>query len=380
MNAQALPTHRLISDLLRLLLDGETAEARARLPALAHDADNLCGQLERSRLAGHFYLMARDLPLETCLPPAGIAMLASAAEQQLVRARRCRALLDLVGQKLSRAGIPFLTLKGLSLAQRFFGGVDRRFMWDVDILVQPPALDAAVRALADAGLHPAAGAQLNPRSRLWGIHAIEVRGEAGAVDIHHTLRRLPGIRFDIDPFWENAQAFSVDGKAYRTLSDLDTLLTVAVGLGTDIQTGHHNLRKIWDLYRILRALDTDTDWEAFLARREREGSQKLVLNVLAFCLLLLDAHTDCPRLAQALQGQNGQLLVVNEDHARAVFSRPRQHLGNRLLFSRLLPTPLPRYWLGWSLTLPARVWHYRKPRKAPPSRMIHYRTDGRTDD
>jgi hypothetical protein len=358
----AVTAETLAGTLLRLLLAGETASASALLAA-SDNADALCSLLVQSRLAGYFHMTASGLPLESLLPAAGLAELEAAAAQQLARASRCRALLATVGQQLSAAGIPFLTLKGLYLAQRFFGASDRRFMWDVDILVQPEDLDGAVRALAGAGLYPPGGTQLDPRNRVWGIHAVEVRGDAGAVDVHHAIRRLPGIEFDHTRIWANAQEFTIAGASYRTLSDLDTLLVLAVGLGADIQTGHHNLRKLWDLYMVLRGLDQDTDWETFLAQRREEGSLMLVANVMAVCLLVLDARSDCPRLVRALARQQVRLLVSTKEQALAVYDRPRQHLANRILFARLLPVSVARYGAGWFLTLPARLWHYRTPRK-----------------
>ena len=362
-----VPPQHLISELLRLLLAGDTARASALLVAAADDTDPLCKLLLQSRLAGYFHMLASsELPLAACLSPGCMAALEAAAEQQLARASRCRALVATVNKELTAAGIPFLILKGLYLGQRFFGAMDKRFMWDVDILVPPQDLALAVQALSKAGLHPPPGAQLDPRNRLWGIHATEVRGDAGAVDIHHTIRRLPGIQFDNARMWEHAQTFSVAGTPYRTLSDLDTLLTVAVGLGADIQTGQHNLRKIWDLYMILRGLDPDTDWDAFLANRRVEGSLQLVLNVLAFCLLLLDAGSDCPRLVQALERRRELLLIATAQQALVVYDRPRRHLRNRLLIARMLPVSMPRYWAGWFLTVPARLWHHRKPHKSRP--------------
>jgi len=356
-------TQRLISKLLRLMLAGDTDSATALLATRADEADNLCRQLERSRLGGYFYLLASELPLHDYLPASGIAAIEASAAQQVARASRCRALLTTIDQQLTDAGIPYLVIKGLYLAQRFFGGMDKRFMWDVDILVQPHDLHLAVHALARADLHPRASARFDPRSPAWGIHAIEVRGDAGAVDIHHTLRRLPGIQFDMARMRENAGTFTVDGVEYRTLSDLDTLLAVAVGLGTDIRTGRHNLKKTWDLFMILRALDPGTDWDTFFAGRDTEGSLKLVLNVLSFCLLVLEARDDCPRLAQALDQRQRLLLVETAEQAMTISQRPRRSLANRLLFSRLLPISLARYWTGWAVTVPARLWYYRKPTK-----------------
>ncbi|MFU8765833.1 MAG: nucleotidyltransferase family protein, partial [Haliea sp.] len=184
----------MISDLLRRRLEGDTEQATALLAAAADQGEAICTLLVQSRLAGHFHMLCSALPLRDYLPAAGITALETAAVQQLARASRCRALLPIIDQQLTGAGIPYVVLKGLFLAQRFFGDIDKRFMWDVDILVQPQYLDATVEALAGADLHRPAGVTMDPRNPLWGIHAIDVRGTIGAVDIHHVIRRLPGMQ------------------------------------------------------------------------------------------------------------------------------------------------------------------------------------------
>jgi Uncharacterised nucleotidyltransferase len=168
--------------------------------------------------------------------------------------------------------------------------------------------------------------------------------------------------------WSRSQKFTVGTANFATLSDTDHLLTAAVGLAADVQTSHHNLRKIWDLYMMLRLLDADTDWDAFMAERQAEGSLKLVLNMFMFCLLLLGAEADCPRLNQTIAAHRRLLLITSERQAAAIFGRGRQHLANRVLFSRLLPVSPPWYWSRWLLTLPVRLRHYRRARARKPRR------------
>jgi len=117
---------------------------------------------------------------------------------------------------------------------------------------------------------------------------------------------------------------------------------------------------MWDIYMMLRQLDASVDWPGFFALREREGSLKLVLNVFAFCLLSLDAQEDCPAVQQAMSAHKQLILIKSAATAEAIFRRKRQHLANRLLFSRLLPVSPLIYWLRWLITLPVRVWHYRR--------------------
>jgi len=289
-----------------------------------------------------------------------LAGLAAGHKRQLDKCEKNIALQFAVGKCLNEASISYVTLKGLYIAQHFFGDVRRRFMWDIDILVRSEDFHAAVAAMVPLGLLAREGISVDPCNPFWGIHAVEVRGPIGKLDIHQAIRVLPKVRFDYAKIWARARTFTLDGKSFPTLCDTDHLLAAAVGLGADIQTGHHNLRKIWDVYMMLWQLDESTDWTAFIAERREEGCLKLVLNVFAFCLLLLSAQEDCPRLWSILSAHQRLLLITSERHAARIFARGRQHIANRMLFSSMLPIPPIHYWLRWFVTLPVRLWHYRR--------------------
>lgn len=355
---QARLTLRFAIDLLRSLARDDIASAREILTGEHPDLHDLYALLDRWRLAGYFHTLVCDTPLTDFFPDDVLRELDSSYRLQAERSQASLRLLVDVQRSLAAASIPFLSLKGLYLAQRFFGDVRRRFMWDIDILVHKDNLQAAIVAVEGLGLKPPPGVKIDPKVRFWGIHAVEVRGEAGSLDIHHALRNLPNINFDYDQFWSNAQEFTLGDVTFPTLSDEDNLLFAAVALGVDIQTSRHNLRKIWDIYIMLRQMDGVTDWGNFFAKRDQEGSLKLVVNVFSFCLLLLRATQDCPYLARAISAHNRLLLIADERQAQAIFARGRRHLANRLLFSRLLPVSVLQYWLRWLITVPVRAWHY----------------------
>ena len=361
----ALPNHRLLTNLMRLLECDELDGARALLAGNRADIENMCALLEKSRLAGYFYTLVRDTAMTSFFNDEQFAALAARYQRQVDRNEANLALLCDIQRTLGAASIPFLTLKGLYLAQRFFGDIHNRFMWDIDILVHPRDLEAAITELKPLGFHTPRGIRFDASNTRWDIHAVEVRSERGKLDIHHTIRRMPGIRFDYDRMWSQSQEFAIAQSRFATQSDADTLLTAAVGLGADLQAGRQNLRKVWDICQLLKQLDACIDWNAFVAERNAEGSLKLVINMFAFCLLLTGTESDCPGLALTMSRHKHLLVIRSEQLAETIFARGRQDIANRLLYSRLLPVSPFYYWLRWLLTLPVRVWHFRstKPRR-----------------
>jgi len=353
------PTHRLVTDILRSLVQDDIETASELLASEGADIEELCALLNKSKLSGYFHTLISNTALTGYFAAGQLAKLEAGYQRQVEKNKNSLKLLGDIQNQLGKASIPFLTMKGFYLAQHFFGDVRNRFMWDIDILVRPEDLEAAIVAVAGAGLQPTSDITIDLRNPFWRIHAVEVRGETGKLDIHHTIRNLPKITFDNDRLWNNSQEFTIGRERFATISDTDTLLMASVGIGTDLQTSHHNLRKIWDIYMMLRQLDATTDWDDYFATRNAEGSLKLVINVFSFCILLLGAERDFPRLGRAVSLYSHMILINSEQQAEEIFARGRQHIANRILFSRLLPAPALHYWLGWLLTAPARVWHYR---------------------
>lgn len=358
--SSALSTHRLLTDLMRLLEIDDAGGARTLLAKNKADIENMCALLEKSRLAGYFYTLVRDTALTSFFTDEQLAALAARYQRQINRNEANLALLRDIQKALASASIPFLTIKGLYLGQRFFGDIHKRFMWDIDILVHPQDLEAAITQLKPLGFHSPPGFRFNALNKYWGIHAVEVRSQRGKLDIHHAIRQVPGIHFNYDRMWSQAQEFSIEESRFAAQSDADTLLTAAVGLASDLQASHHNLRKIWDICQLLKQLDASIDWNVFIAERKAEGSLKLVINMFTFCLLITGTESDCALLARAISPHKQLILIRSEEQAEAIFARNRQNITNRLLYSRLLPISPYRYWLRWLLTLPVRVWHYRR--------------------
>jgi hypothetical protein len=354
----ATPLDRTVTDLLRALERGEVESARAILDGQV-DFGGLVTLVEKHRLAGYLYALVKDGDLAPLLQRKGFADLHAGYVKQCARAERNVRLAGEMSRRFEQAAIPYLTLKGLYQAQRFYGDIRNRFMWDLDILVRPPDLPAVIEQVQNIGLNACSALNFDARRGFWGIHAVEFRGEPGKVDIHVALRNLPGVHLDYRDVWGNAQTFEVEGLILPTLSDEHTLLTATLGMGADIQRGKSNLRKIWDMYLMLEALDSSQDWEVFFSRREEEGSLKLVMNVFSFVGYLLGVMQDWPGLATAMNRKRDMLLIRDQDDARTVFTRRPGHFGNRVFYSRILDVSPIKYWSHWLVTSPARYLHYQ---------------------
>ena len=316
--------------------------------------------LTQNKLAGYLYSLIDESGISEQVSEELLQTLQYSYTKQVRRNDRLLELLTHIQEVLDSASIPFLNLKGIYLSQRFMGDFRCRFMWDLDILVRPDDLDRAIDAAKNAGLEHKSRVPLDPRSQRWGLHATELKSDLGNIDIHCALRNLPGINFNYDKIWATSGTFSVDGASFPTIDDEHTLLIALLGVGTDIQCSHHNLRKILDIYLILLALDDSTDWDEFFANRQAEGSLKLVLNVVAFCIHYLAVLPDCPNLARKMESRKELILIENRTAAESIYMRRRQSIVNRIFFSRLLPVSMPSYWAWWLLPLPIRYWHYRR--------------------
>lgn len=351
-------THMLI-DLHSCLLRKDAPAARLLLSDESVDFAALKTVLFRNHVEVYFFRLMQQSGCEGVLPEFLVEEIEKSELRQGERLDRLLELLSGVRDRLSAESIPFLSLKGFYLSQRFFEGAHARFMWDLDVLVHPDDLERAIGAVENLGLERKSSIPLDPRSPMWGLHAVELKGKLGSIDIHSAIRNLPGIEFDYDAIWSAGVEFEVDGEVFSSIGPEDTLLISALGVGTDIQCSHHNLRKMLDIFLMLREMDSYTDWNAFLEKRRREGSLKLILNVFAFCLEFLRVREECPRLAQAMESEQKLVSVRSIADAEAIYARGRQNLINRMFFARMLPISIPAYWYWWLRPLPVRFWHYR---------------------
>ena len=338
----------------------ERSDIAARIERLQAPPDAWADWLEHHQLGGYCLALLQDTSLDGALLPAARERLALAHRRQVRRNERLLDLLLALKARLDEAGIPFLLIKGFAVSVRFAGGLDRRLMWDQDILIRPRDLGPVMAAAESFGLRAQAGTGLDT-ARLTGVlHAIELMDPKRKLDVHWVFRNRRGMRLGYDDLAPAARLLTMDGTQVLAISDLDLLVVSCLSLLNDMERSNVRLRKVWDVYLMVKQLDAATDWTAWLDQPDLVPLRRTLLNVMAFCLALTAGDEDWPHLRGLLECHGERLLIGDRGRAEHFMRRRRQSLVNRGLMARLQPAPAVHYWAWWLRTLPVRVWHGRK--------------------
>jgi hypothetical protein len=306
------------------------------------------------RMGVYVYARLEELKLSALLPRRVAEPIRWQHAEQQQRNARLLALLDDVQRALAEAGIEVLVLKGLPMSERFWGGIERRFSLDLDLLVRRGQFRAATAALMRRGFSAPSLVPQPARLALRLSHALELTRAGLSVDLHWTMRNRPGLAFDLDAPWSSATRCRLRGIDCRVPGDEEQLVMLLAGLANDLERGHHRLRSFWDIYLMLKGMP-DTDWRAFCERRSGQGLSLLLLNLLALVLWRLECADEFPAVAQAVADAGDRLALRDPQAVRTLLARTPQRLGNRQWFARLLPVPVWHYWAWWGTTLPLRL-------------------------
>jgi hypothetical protein len=257
-------------------------------------------------------------------------------------------------EAFTAAGIPTLVLKGAALSVLHYRDLGARVMEDVDLLVPPAQLGAAVAALAGLGFSP--GPLNGPPLQLddaWVAlhHSFPFHDAEGReIDLHWYLSgdaRQPGVD---DPFWQAAVPVTIEGAPSHALAPTDLLFHVCAH-GYTSNTPH--LRWLADAATILR--DHAIDWERVVAHAR---ARRLVL-ALAAALFELRAALGAPvpEAVTAALGDEPVSLIDRLEFAHDESALPyttakvalrlwcwhRRGVGSGVAAARSFPTFLRRY-------------------------------------
>lgn len=191
--------------------------------------------------------------------PEGPARHLMAARTSAARlAQLARWELDRVRRVLQPAGIPLLALKGVAYLVRNMPHASTRILSDIDVMVPRARLEAAERALLEAGWQATTTDPYDQKYyRTWSheLPPLLFPGRLLAVDVHHTIcPPVSRLRPDPERFW--ADAVAVDDTGIKVLSPVDSVLHAAVHLFFDSDFDGR-FRDLVDLHEMLRAFGND---------------------------------------------------------------------------------------------------------------------------
>ena len=264
---------------------------------------------------------------------------------------RLRGLAPLLSD-LQAAGVGVLLLKGAALLAATLPDFSLRPMDDIDLLVRPDQVSAAMRCLAARGYHPV---NVHP----WTVRAVLMdegpgypfaNAEGDQIDLHWHAMHLDCRPQADAAFWDEARAAQLFGTAVRVPRPADLLLQICAHAAGWNPT--HGLRWAADAAVILRAAGPAFDWGRF----ERQAREHRLEAALLPHLTALRQHLDLPIPAPMMRqlarrsGPAARYLATLSDRATAdrrrwqrqllaldAFRRSRDHLMHRSLL-RALPS------------------------------------------
>lgn len=311
--------------LARAAAAGDGPEVLEELTALGDDTKRYGGTL---RHHGVSHLAVAALTADGLLPPEGEDMPPALRSIRRVREVDSQVFIEAFAEIQSAfdaAGIPALLMKGIVLAQRLYGGLNRRPQFDLDVLVQRRALFSARRTLAGLGYANSSHDR----------HSLTMRRDKLKVDLHWALRAAPGYSIDRAAIWREAVPVRIEELRVQTLSDGHLLTLIAASAVEDTALGMIKLKQLCDLWLLARELDPAFDWEAWLWTRKLERLEVVVVNGLALALEVLNGAGDTPRLAEALDARSHLVRVSDRNQALALVAARRADLANMAWFGEV---------------------------------------------
>lgn len=290
-----LPGDDLLCDLL-----GQVPQERIPTLLTAIDPKMLDAAVIRAReagLAAMLYYRLKTAEGLDCIPQETRDELKATYMQTAHRNTLMLHSASLVLKACNQAGIKVIPLKGIQLAENYYGNVALRTMGDADLLVREEDLQAMRNVVEGMGY---AAREYWVEAEQAETHALPPYNKERAVslDIHWTFEN-PGNPFgvDVDGLWQRAHPARIAGVAAWTLCHEDFLLHLCLHA-----TYHHRmedaLRSIFDVAWVVDHFGGQVDWPAFEKRSNEWNADRCVFLAFHFAQRLFGADVPADYLAR----------------------------------------------------------------------------------
>ncbi len=331
---QAQQAWRLYLPLFDAALVSDWAEVSAQFKQTGFSRRDFLAFVTDQDLASALHWMVERDGASAVLPSWLLLHLMGSAAYGVARRKEQSAALEEISRAARLAGLSFLLLKGLHFAERFYGDADARWIRDLDVMVKSADLDRFCIMLRDLGY------ELQNLEWLPGVvrcrlnHASNWQRDDLALDLHHNFRVRPGYQIDDNMVFDASKEQLVTGVPVAVPADDDCLMLLIISIASDLEQGRFRCKSLVDLWVMLGKCDINYDWEAFLTKRQDEGTRALTVIVLQLLTVALPRSGQFPALIQMIQGHIKPGSEESQANALALFSAAQYSLANRLWFLR----------------------------------------------
>ncbi|MHB8771640.1 MAG: nucleotidyltransferase domain-containing protein [Syntrophales bacterium] len=232
-----------------------------------------------------FYYYIHRFHLRDLLPRDLVTLLSGQYHANLKRNMVACAILQPLFESFNAQGLPFIVLKGISLAELVYPGFGIRGMSDVDLLVKKgdmPRVDACLSALGYSSRDSSVAEALhNPVGYLASLDYRKQDGSFPNIHIHwHPVNTsVPATMFagriDLDRLWLRAVPATVANTAVRILCPEHQLLYLCEH-ALRINHSFDRLILMYDILFAVRAYEQEIDWDYVVAEAARFNITTLV--------------------------------------------------------------------------------------------------------
>lgn len=234
--------------------------------------------IEKNRLAPHFAVLAKRLPLD--FPEEIKHELKMARYQNLLYGDACKLQVHQVLAGLKEAGIQMIVLKGWAVIQWLYGGDHgQRVYDDIDILVPVSQKEAAEKVLENEGFSPIMAVDPDYADRFSNAKAYTKLvgefnlGKQFSVGFHWGLTHFPyydSKRINTGELFDRSLPLQVAGVDVAELSLEDQMIYACAHLGL-----HHRndetLLQYFEIAAILKRAGAKLDWDTLIERAAEWG-------------------------------------------------------------------------------------------------------------
>ena len=270
--------------LLQMLHEHPTPATTARLAALsADDWHSVTRYAIQYRLAFQFnvYLNSNER-LRARVSEWDLRRLNNAVWLTLIQNLRRQGHLRKMHAACESAGIPFLLMKGLWLAETIYGDLKARGSSDIDLLLRPQDMPRFTQ-LAHANGFDIPRSCTDIRNLAMTTNEFKlIHPVTGAFfDIHWSLTHpIDETAVDEDTFWQRSEIVTLAGQPCRSLCLEDHVLLLCFHAAIHHRFAYVGPRALLDIAQVITRLPRPIAWDDFMARAHELGWSRGVWLVL----------------------------------------------------------------------------------------------------
>lgn len=240
------------------------------------DCAHLMAVIERSAIGAQVYSLLKSGGRLSQVPPFFRDRLARNYQALLIQNLLIKHETELVLREFDRNGISVIPLKGTLMAERFFGHFAARGTSDIDLLIKPEQIKAAIDCTVKMGYSTAHQEDPTHYHLEW-TKTLQGASETLTVELHWSLASSGSSRMKMESAWETSERLPGYENA-RMLGTTYTFYSLCLH-GASHQM--ESLKHVLDLYQLLLRHREQIDMDRVWQQAHADGTRKRVMAAIS---------------------------------------------------------------------------------------------------